>query len=63
MMNANEHTPLVKETIRFTRFSSGDKHFVFIRGFYGLKKFPKGLPTFSKSNIFKTLIEQGFALV
>ena len=50
------------ETIKLTSFSSGDKLFVFIRGFCGLK----GLPNFftkQMSFFFKTLIEQGFALV
>ena len=49
-------------TINLTSFSSGDKLFAFIRGFYGLK----GLPNFftkQMSTFFKTLIEQGFALV
>ena len=53
---------LDEETIKLTSFSSGDKLFAFIRGFYGLK----GLPNFftkQMSNFFKTLIEQGFALV
>ena len=53
---------LDEETFKLTIFSSGDELFAFIRGFYGLK----GLPDFSTkqmSNFFKTLIEQGFALV
>ena len=61
-MYAYAHTPLDKDTIKFTSFSSGDKLFAFIRGFYGLK----GLPNFftkQMSTFFKTLIEQGFALV
>ena len=61
-MYAYAHTPLDEETIKLTSFSSGDKLFAFIRGFYGLK----GLPTFftnQMSTFFKTLIEQGFALV
>ena len=41
-MYANEHTPLDEETIKLTSFSSGDKLFAVIRGFYGLK----GLPIF-----------------
>ena len=36
------HTPLDEETIKLTGFSSGDKLFTFIRGYYGLK----GLPIF-----------------
>ena len=61
-MYAYASTPLVKETIKLTSFSSGDKLFAFLRGFYGLK----GLPNFftkQMSTFFKTLIEQGFALV
>ena len=48
--------------MKITSFSSGDKLFAFKRGFYGLK----GLPIFftkQMSTFFKTLIEQGFALV
>ena len=54
--------PLDEDTINFTSFSSSDKLFAFIRGFYGLK----GLPNFftkQMSTFFRTLIEQGFALV
>ena len=61
-MYAYAHTPLDEDTIKLTSFSSGDKLFAFIRGFYGLK----GLPNFftkQTSTFFKTLIEQGFALV
>ena len=42
LMYAYAHTPLDEETIKLTSFSSGDKLFAFIRGFYGLK----GLPNF-----------------
>ena len=62
LMYAYAHTPLDEDTIKFTSFSSGDKLFAFIRGFYGLK----GLPNFftkQMSTFFKTLKEQGFALV
>ena len=62
LMYAYAHTPLDEETIKLTSFSSGDELFAFIRGFYGLK----GLPNFftkQMSTFFKTLIEQGFALV
>ena len=62
LMYAYGHTPLDEDTIKLTSFSSGDKLFAFIRGFYGLK----GLPNFftkQMSTFFKTLIEQGFALV
>ena len=58
-MYAYAHNPLNEETIKRTSFSSGDKLFAFIRGFYGLK----GLPNFFKkqmSSLFKTPIEQGF---
>ena len=61
-MYAYAHTPLDEDTIKLTSFSSGDKLFSFIRGFYGLK----GLPNFftkQMSTFFKTLIERGFALV
>ena len=61
-MYAYAHTPLDEETIKLTSFSSGDKVFAFIRGFYGLK----GLPNFftkQMSTFFRTLIEQGFTLV
>ena len=56
------HTPLDEDTNKLTSFSSGDKLFAFTRGFYSLK----GLPNFftkQMSTFFKTLIEQGFALV
>ena len=43
-MYAYAHTPLDEETIKLTGFSSGDKSYTFIRGFYGLK----GLPFFSQ---------------
>ena len=59
---AYAHTPLDEDTIKLTSFSSGDKLFAFIRGFFGLK----GLPNFftkQMSTFFKTLIEQSFALV
>ena len=62
LMYAYAHTPLDEETMKLTSFSSGDKLFAFIRGFYG----PKGLPnvfTIQMSTFFKTLIEQGFASV
>ena len=39
-MKANAHTPLDEETIKLTSFSSRDKSFAFIRGFYGLKVIP-----------------------
>ena len=58
LMYAYAHTPLGEEAIKLTSFSSGDKLFAFIRGFYGLK----GLQSFLKTNV-KLLIEQGFALV
>ena len=61
-MYAYAHAPPEEDTIKLTSFSSGDKLLAFIRGFYGLK----GLPIFftkQMSYFFKTLIEQGFALV
>ena len=42
LMYAYVHTPLDEETIKLTGFSSGDKLYTFIQGFYGLK----GLPNF-----------------
>ena len=62
LMYAYAHTPLDEDTIKLTSFSSADKLFAFIRGFSSLK----GLPNFftkQMSTFFKTLIEQGFALV
>ena len=56
------YAPLDEDTIKLTSFSSGDKLFASIRGFYG----PKGLPNLFRkqmSSFFKKLIEQGFALV
>ena len=61
-MYAYAHASFDEDTIKLTSFSSGDKLFAFIRGFHGLK----GLPNFFTkqiSSFFKTLIEQGFALV
>ena len=61
-MCAYANTPIDEETKKLTSFSSGDKLFAFIRGFFG----PKGLPNFFTEQIstfFKTLIDQGFALV
>ena len=62
LMYAYAQTPLDEETNKLTSFSSEDKLFAFIRGFYG----PKGLPNFftkRMSTFFKPLFEQGFALV
>ena len=39
-MYAYAHTTFDEETIKLTSWSSSDKLFAFIRGFYG----PKGLP-------------------
>ena len=51
LMYAYAHTPLDEETIKLTGFSSGDKLYAFIRGFYGLKGLPifftKQMSTFS----------------
>ena len=61
-MYAYAHTPLDEETIKLTRFSSGDKLYAFIRGFYGLK----GLPNFftkQMSTFFRPLIDKRSALV
>ena len=62
LMYAYAHTPLDKETIKLTGFSSGDKLYAFIRGFYGLK----GLPNFftkQMSTFFRPLIDKRSALV
>ena len=61
-MYAYAHTPLDEETIKLTSFSSGDKLFSFMRGFYDLKGLPNYFPK-QMSTFLKTLIEQGFALV
>ena len=61
-MYAYAHTPLDEGTIKLSSFSSVDKLFAFIRGFYG----HKGLPNFFTKQMytfFRTLLEQGFALV
>ena len=61
-MYAYAHTPLDEETIKLTAFSSGDKLYTFIRGFFGLK----GLPNFftkQMSTFFRSLIEKRSALV
>ena len=62
LMYAHAHTPLDEETIKLTRFSSGDKLYTFIRGFCGLK----GLPicsTKQNSTFFRPLIDKRSALV
>ena len=61
-MYAYAHTPLDEETINFTGFSSGDKLYTFLCGFYGLK----GLPNFftkQMSTFFRSLIDKHSALV
>ena len=61
-MYAYAHVPLDPETSILTSFSSGDKLYAFIKGFYGLK----GLPNFFTQqmyNFFRKLIDQGSALV
>ena len=61
-MYAYAHTPLDEETIKLTGFSSGDKLYIFIRGFYGLK----GLPNFftkQMSTFFRSLIDKHSGLV
>ena len=61
-MYAYAHTPIDEETIKLTGFSSGDKLYTFIRGFYGLK----GLPIFftkQMSTFFRSLIDKRSALV
>ena len=61
-MYAYAHTPLDEETFNLTGFSSGDKLYNFILGFYGLK----GLPNFftkQMSTFFRSLIDKRSALV
>ena len=61
-MYAYAHTPLDEETIKLTGFSTGDKVYDFIRGFYGLN----GLPIFftkQMSTFFRPLIDKRSALV
>ena len=61
-MYAYAHTPLDEETIKLTGFSSGDKLYAFIRGFYGLKGLPN-LSTKQMSTFFRSLIDKRSALV
>ena len=62
-MYAYAHTPFDEETIELTSFSSGEKQFAFIWGFYGLKRVPKFFIKQMSSFFSKTLSEQGFVLV
>ena len=62
LMYPYAQTPLDEDTIKLTSFSSGDKLFAFIRGFYGLKGLPNFFPK-QMTTSYKTLIEQGLALV
>ena len=60
LMYAYAHATLDEETIKLTGFSSGDRLFAFLRGFYGLK----GLPNFFTEQIstfFKDLINDASA--
>ena len=61
-MYAYAHTPLDEETIKLTGFSSGDKLYAFIRGFYGLKGLPN-IFTKQMSTFFRSLIDKRSALV
>ena len=61
LMYAYARALLNKDTIKLTSFSSGDKLFGFIRGFYGLT----GLPNFftrQMTSFFKTLITFSLSL-
>ena len=62
LMYVYAHTPLDEDIIKLTSFFSGDKLFAFIRGSYCLEELPN-FSTKQMSTFFKTLIEQGFALV
>ena len=53
LMYAYAYTPLDKETIKLTGFSSGDKLYTFIRGFYGRK----GLPNFFTKHMSTLFID------
>ena len=57
LIYAYTHTPLDEETIKLTRFSSGDKLYTFIRGFYGLKELPNFF-TNQMSTFFRSLIDK-----
>ena len=62
LLYADAHTTLDEEIIKLTGFSSRDKLYAFIRGFYGLK----GLPIFFKkqmSTFFRSLIDKRSELV
>ena len=62
ILYAYAHTPLDEETIKLTGFSSRDKLYTFIRGFYGLK----GLPNFftkQMSTFVRPLVDKRSALV
>ena len=61
-MYAYAHTPLDEETIKLTGFSSGDKLYIFIRGFYELK-LPPNVLTKQMSTVFRSLIDKRSALV
>ena len=61
LMYAYAHTPLDEETIKLTGFSSGDKLYAFIRGFYGLKG-PPNFFTKQMSTFFRPLIDKRSAL-
>ena len=61
-MYAYAHTPSDDETIKLTGFSSGDKLYTFIRGFYGLKELPNFF-TKQMSTFFRSLIDKQSSLV
>ena len=62
LMYPYAHTPLDKETIKLTGFSSGDKLYAFIRGFYGVKG-PPNFFTKQMSTFFRSLIDKRSAVV
>ena len=60
LLYAYAHYPLNEETICLTSFSSGDKLYAFIKGFYGLK----GLLNFLTNQMytyFQKFNDPGFA--
>ena len=62
LMYAYAHTPQDEVTLKLTGFSSGDKLYAFIRGFFGLKGLPNVL-TKQMSTFFRSLKDKRSALV
>ena len=62
LMYAYAHAPLDEETIKLTGFSSGDKLYAFIRGFYWLKGLPNFFSNKTNVNFFQTTYRQTFCV-